>query len=388
MRRRSHKSNAQSLRVLPMPELASYAVREANSRGRLHPDEPPRFRNEFQRDRDRIVHSTAFRRLEYKTQVFVNHEGDLFRTRLTHSIEVAQIARGIARALALNEDLVEAVSLAHDLGHTPFGHAGQDALNECMRDYGGFEHNLQSLRIVDQLEERYAAFDGLNLCFETREGIVKHCPMDKARSLGPLGERFLNGTQPSLEAQICNLADQIAYNNHDVDDGLRSGLVSLEQLDGVSLFASHAAEVRRKNVGIAGRRLVHETVRCMINALVCDVIETTGANIVRECPENIADVRACPPLVSFSEALRESQREMKQFLRKNLYQHYQVLRMTSKAHRIVRDLFDAFMSDPRMLPPQYQDESDQARGVADYVAGMTDRYAMKEHQRLFAVGEI
>ena len=371
-----------------MLELAPYAVTSANSRGRMHRDEPPMFRTEFQRDRDRIIHSTAFRRLEYKTQVFVNHEGDLFRTRLTHSIEVAQIARGIGRALRLNEDIVEAISLAHDLGHTPFGHAGQEALNDCMRDYGGFEHNLQSLRIVDQLEERYAAFNGLNLCFETREGIVKHCSLEKARTLGELGERFRNGTQPSLEAQICNLADQIAYNNHDVDDGLRSGLLSLEQLEGVRLFACHVGEVKRKNPELVGRRLVHETIRRMINALVCDLIETTAANIAREKPEGLPDIRACQPLVTFSEALRESQRELKQFLRKNLYQHYQVLRMTSKAHRIVKDLFGAFLSDPRMLPPQYQDEADQARGVADYVAGMTDRYAMKEYRRLFAVGEI
>ena len=371
-----------------MLELAPYAVTSANSRGRMHADEPPVFRTEFQRDRDRIVHSTAFRRLEYKTQVFVNHEGDLFRTRLTHSIEVAQIARGIGRALRLNEDIVEAISLAHDLGHAPFGHAGQDALNDCMRDYGGFEHNLQSLRIVDQLEERYAAFNGLNLCFETREGIVKHCSLEKARTLGELGERFLNGTRPSLEAQICNLADQIAYNNHDVDDGLRSGLLSLEQLEGVSLFACHVGEVKRKNPALLGRRLVHETIRRMINALVCDLIETTAANVAREQPEGLSDIRACQPLVASSEELRESQCELKQFLRKNLYQHYQVLRMTSKAHRIVKDLFGAFFSDPRMLPPQYQDEADQARGVADYVAGMTDRYAMKEHQRLFAVGEI
>ena len=371
-----------------MLELAPYAVTSANSRGRMHRDEPPMFRTEFQRDRDRIIHSTAFRRLEYKTQVFVNHEGDLFRTRLTHSIEVAQIARGIGRALRLNEDIVEAISLAHDLGHTPFGHAGQEALNDCMRDYGGFEHNLQSLRIVDQLEERYAAFNGLNLCFETREGIVKHCSLEKARTLGDLGERFRNGTQPSLEAQICNLADQIAYNNHDVDDGLRSGLLSLEQLEGVRLFACHVGEVKRKNPELVGRRLVHETIRRMINALVCDLIETTAAIIAREKPVGLPDIRACQPLVSFSEALRESQRELKQFLRKNLYQHYQVLRMTSKAHRIVKDLFGAFLSDPRMLPPQYQDEADQARGVADYVAGMTDRYAMKEYRRLFAVGEI
>lgn len=347
-------------------------------------------RSEFQRDRDRIIHSTAFRRLEYKTQVFVNHEGDLFRTRLTHSLEVAQIGRGIARALRLNEDLVEAVSLAHDLGHTPFGHAGQDALNDCMAEYGGFEHNLQSLRIVDRLEERYAAFDGLNLCFETREGIVKHCSLDNARKLGDLGERFLKRTQPSLEAQICNLADEIAYNNHDVDDGLRSGLITLEQLEGVGLFARHVADVRAAYPGLSGRRLIHETIRRMINALVCDLIDTTAGNIARQSPKSLAEARQGPVLVAFSEALREAQREMKRFLRNELYQHYQVLRMTSKARRIISDLFAAFISDPRLLPPQYQvpADGDQPRSVADYIAGMTDRYAMKEHRRLFAVGEI
>ena len=371
-----------------MTELAPYAVSSANSRGRCHADDKPAYRSEFQRDRDRIVHSTAFRRLEYKTQVFVNHEGDLFRTRLTHSLEVAQIARGIARALRLNEDLVEAIALAHDLGHTPFGHAGQDALNACMRDHGGFEHNLQSLRIVDQLEERYAAFDGLNLCFETREGIVKHCSLDNARTLGELGARFLNSTQPSLEAQICNFADQIAYNNHDVDDGIRSGLISLDQLEGVGLFAHHVSSVRSRYPDLRGRRLIHETIRRMINVLVCDLIETTATNIATHQPNHLSEVRLGPPLVAFSDALREGQREMKQFLRKNLYQHYLVLRMTSKAQRIICDLFSAFMSDPRLLPPQYQDDTDQARGVADYIAGMTDRYAMKEHCRMFAVAEI
>ena len=371
-----------------MADLAPYAVSSANSRGRRHPDDPPTHRSEFQRDRDRIVHSTAFRRLEYKTQVFVNHEGDLFRTRLTHSLEVAQIARGIARALRLNEDLVEAISLAHDLGHTPFGHAGQDALNACMRDFGGFEHNLQSLRIVDSLEERYAAFDGLNLCFETREGIVKHCSPENARKLGELGERFLNRTQPSLEAQICNFADEIAYNNHDVDDGLRSGLISLEQLDNVSLFARYVSDVRSTYSDLGGRRLVHETIRRMINVLVCDLIETTAGNIARYNPKDLAEARLGGPLVEFSVNLRDAQREMKRFLHQNLYQHFQVLRMTSKAQRIVNDLFAAFMDDPRMLPPQYQDRHDQARSVADYIAGMTDRYAMKEHRRLFAVGEI
>ncbi len=371
-----------------MAELAPYAVATSNSRGRVHADEAPTHRSEFQRDRDRIVHSTAFRRLEYKTQVFVNHEGDLFRTRLTHSIEVAQIARGVARALRLNEDLVEAISLAHDLGHTPFGHAGQDALNACMRAHGGFEHNLQSLRIVDLLEERYAAFDGLNLCFETREGIIKHCSAENARRLGELGERFLKRTQPSLEAQICNFADEVAYNNHDVDDGLRSGLISLEQLAEVRLFARYAAVVREAYAGISGRRLVHETVRRMINVLVCDLIETTAGNIARRQPKDLADVRGGAPLVAFSDELCAAQREMKRFLHQHLYQHYQVLRMTSKAQRIISDLFSAFLADPRLLPPDYQADDDQPRRVADYVAGMTDRYAMKEHRRLFAVGEI
>jgi len=372
-----------------MPELVPYAVTTGNSRGRRYPDSAPSYRSEFQRDRDRIVHSTAFRRLEYKTQVFVNHEGDLFRTRLTHSLEVAQIARAIARALQLNEDLAEAISLAHDLGHTPFGHAGQDALNECMREHGGFEHNLQSLRIVDLLEERYAAFDGLNLCFETREGIVKHCSLEKARQMGELGERFLSRTQPSLEAQICNLADEIAYNNHDVDDGLRSGLISLEQLEELSLFARHIADVRRLHPVVGGRRLIHETIRQMINAQVCDLIETSAANISQHTPRDLAEARSGPALVAFSDDSFQAQRQMKRFLRTQLYQHYQVLRMASKARRIVSDLFAAFTGDPRLLPPQYQlpDDGDQARQVADYIAGMTDRYAIKEHRRLFAVSE-
>lgn len=372
-----------------MSDLAPYAVTSANTKGRRYADESPVHRSEFQRDRDRIVHSTAFRRLEYKTQVFVNHEGDLFRTRLTHSLEVAQIARGIARALRLNEDLVEAISLAHDLGHTPFGHAGQDALDSCMSSHGGFEHNLQSLRIVDLLEERYAAFNGLNLCFETREGVVKHCSLENARKLGDLGERFINRTQPSLEAQICNLADEIAYNNHDIDDGLRSGLITLDQLENVGLFARHVSDVRSRFAQLEGRRLVHETIRRMINALVCDLIETTASNIRRTNPATVNEVREVGAvLVCFSEELRESQREMKRFLRSQLYKHYQVLRMTSKAHRIISDLFNVFTDDPRLLPPQFQSAEEQPRRIADYIAGMTDRYAMKEHRRLFAVGEI
>ena len=370
-----------------MSELAPYAVSMGNSRGRRQAEEQPSHRSEFQRDRDRIVHSTAFRRLEYKTQVFVNHEGDLFRTRLTHTLEVAQIARGIARSLRLNEDLAEAISLAHDLGHTPFGHAGQDALNECMRGQGGFEHNLQSLRIVDRLEERYAAFDGLNLTYETREGIVKHCSLENARLLGDVGERFIKRTQPSLEAQICNFADEIAYNNHDVDDGLRSGLITLEQLEEVSLFARHVADVRATYPGLGGRRLVHETIRRMINVLVCDLIETTASNIALQSPRDLADARAGAPLVAFSVELHEAQREMKRFLHKNLYQHFQVLRMTRKAGRIISDLFLAFVADPRMLPPQYLGAVEQPRQIADYIAGMTDRYAIKEHRRMFSVGE-
>ncbi len=385
---RSLMCHKPSMPVSAVNELASYAASFANSRGRRYLEAAPDYRSEFQRDRDRIVHSTAFRRLEYKTQVFVNHEGDLFRTRLTHSLEVAQIARGIARALRLNEDLVEAVSLAHDLGHTPFGHAGQDALNECMSDFGGFEHNLQSLRIVDELEERYAAFSGLNLCFETREGIVKHCSLDMARKLGELGERFLSGQQPSLEAQICNLADEIAYNNHDIDDGLRSGLLLSDQLMNVSLFREHFQQVSSMSPELPGRRLIYETVRRMINALVCDLIETTQNNIARSKPDSLADIRLAGKLVGFSSTMREAQHEMKRFLRENLYQHYQVLRMTKKAHRIVADLFSAFLSDPRLLPEEYRDRGDQPRRVADYVAGMTARYAMKEHRRLFAVGEI
>lgn len=373
-----------------MSDLAPYAVGDANSRGRAMVEPRPKARSEFQRDRDRIVHSTAFRRLEYKTQVFVNHEGDLFRTRLTHSIEVAQIARSIARALHLNDDLAEAIALAHDLGHTCFGHAGQDALNECMQGHGGFEHNLQSLRIVDRLEERYGAFDGLNLMFETREGILKHCSPARARDLGELGQRFLEGRQPSLEAQICNLADEIAYNNHDVDDGLRSGLLTLEQLEGISLFARHAAAADEEFPRIAGRRRVHETVRRMIDAQVTDLLAESSRRIAVAGPRTLADVHAAPELIAFTDAMQTENRTLKGFLREHLYQHYQVLRMTTKARRVIQDLFGAFVADPRLLPPQYQQMAATegvTRATADYIAGMTDRYSMKEHRRLFSVGE-
>ncbi len=373
-----------------MPDLAPYAIGPHNTLGRARRESPPVGRSEFQRDRDRIIHSTAFRRLEYKTQVFVNHEGDLFRTRLTHSLEVAQIARSVARNLRLNEDLVEAISLAHDVGHTPFGHAGQDALHKCMKPHGGFEHNLQSLRVVDRLEQRYAAFDGLNLCFETREGILKHCALKNARLLGDVGERFVQRRRPSLEAQLANLADEIAYNNHDVDDGLRSGLLTIDQLARVGIFARHMKEVRRGYPKIDERRLVHETVRRMIGTLVIDLTRQSARNIKAHAPGDIDDVRAAAPLIAFSAAIQYQQRELKRFLRVNLYQHHQVARMTNKARRIVHDLFHAFFDEPRLMPPQYHAlaTSDTARTVADYIAGMTDRYAIREYRRLFAVDEI
>ncbi len=373
--------------------LAPYAASNANSRGRRHPEPAPAYRSEFQRDRDRIIHCAAFRRLEYKTQVFVNHEGDLFRTRLTHSIEVAQIGRSIARALGLNEDLTEAIALAHDLGHTPFGHTGQDALNDCMREHGGFEHNLQSLRVVDLLEEKYAAFPGLNLSFETREGILKHCSLKNAAPLGELGRRFLEQKQPSLEAQIANLADEIAYNNHDVDDGLRSGLIGLEQLMETALFGEHYRAVERAYPALAPRVRIHEIVRRMINHLVTDLIEQTRARIEAAGIAGIEDVRACgQALAGHSQALRAQSQELKQFLRRRLYAHYRVRRMSQKAARIVTELFQALMDDVRLLPPQYQDKiaepAAQARVIADYIAGMTDRYAIREHKRLFDPAEL
>jgi dGTPase len=372
-----------------MRRYAPYAARPENSRGRLHREPPPRNRSEYQRDRDRIVHSTAFRRLEYKTQVFVNHEGDLFRTRLTHSLEVAQIARAAARSLGLDEDLTEAIALAHDLGHTPFGHTGQDALNACMKPHGGFEHNLQSLRVVDVLEQRYAAFDGLNLTFETREGILKHCSLRNARRLGEIGERFIRRRQPSLEAQLANVADEIAYNNHDVDDGLRSGLISLEQLAGVRIFARHMEAVLKDYPRLAGRRLIHETVRRMINTLVTDLVGASARNIRARAPASVEDVRRAPPLIAFSREVREESLELKGFLRDNLYRHYRVVRMSGKARRIVCELFQAFHADPRLLPPEFRDRAreDAPRAIADYIAGMTDRYAMLEHRRLFAMEE-
>jgi dGTPase len=372
-----------------MSELSQYAAHPEQTRGRRYHEDPPQGRNHFQRDRDRIIHSTAFRRLEYKTQVFVNHEGDLFRTRLTHSLEVAQIGRAIARTLRLQEDLVEAVALAHDLGHTPFGHAGQDALNECMQNFGGFEHNLQSLRVVDHLEQRYAEFDGLNLTFEVREGILKHCSVKNARLLGDVGQRFLDKTQPSLEAQVANLADEIAYNNHDVDDGLRSGLITLEQLKEVRIFSEHLQHVQDLYPNLNDRRLVHETIRRMINSLVLDLCVQSEEAIAAVGPQSIDNVRKLPPLIRFSDAIQQQQLELKQFLRANLYRHYRVNRMSAKAQHTIRKLFEAFMRDPALMPEDFQQRAkvDRSRAVADYIAGMTDRYAMKEYQRLFVVSE-
>lgn len=373
-----------------MTALASYAARSTESRGRQYPEPAAAPRSEFQRDRDRIIHCAAFRRLEYKTQVFVNHEGDLFRTRLTHSLEVAQIGRTVARILQIDEDLVEAIALAHDLGHTPFGHAGQDALNACMREHGGFEHNLQSLRVVDVLEERYAEFDGLNLSFETREGILKHCSLPNAEKLGEVGARFLNKTQPTLEAQVANLADEIAYNNHDVDDGLRSGFITLEQLREVRIFARHCAEVSSKYPHLNDRRVITETVRRIINTLILDLVATTRGNIAQHRVQSLDELKQAPQLAAFSPEILEEHRELKRFLRHNLYRHYKVARMSAKATRIVTDLYTAFTSDARLLPGEHQDRVAAlgARAVADYIAGMTDRYAMREHRRIFAVEEI
>jgi dGTPase len=369
--------------------LAPYAAHSSKSRGRRHVEPAPGSRSEFQRDRDRIIHSTAFRRLEYKTQVFLNHEGDLFRTRLTHSIEVSQIGRTLARSLRLNEDLVEATALAHDLGHTPFGHVGQDVLNECMKEYGGFEHNLQSLRVVDALEEHYGAFDGLNLTFETREGILKHCSLANARQLGELGQRFIDRTQPSLEAQLTNLADEIAYNNHDIDDGLRSGLLSMAQMEEVELFARHRHVVEAEYPGLPGRRALYETIRLMITAMTADLVATSAQLLMEAAPADIDDVRAGAPLIRFSQKMRDETTALKRFLYANLYRHFQVNRMRVKASRIVRELFDAFMTDPVLLPPDYQvasgDVTRQARKIADYIAGMTDRYAIREHRRIFSL---
>lgn len=377
--------------------LAPYASDPAQSRGRRYPEAEAPTRTAFQRDRDRVIHSTAFRRLVYKTQVFLNHEGDLFRTRLTHSLEVAQLGRSIARSLKLNEDLVEAIALAHDLGHTPFGHAGQDALNACMQsltpgehaeDGWGFEHNLQSLRVVDELEERYPAFDGLNLSFETREGILKHCSRHNAQRLErhePQGvaARFLNGGSPSLEAQLCNLADEIAYNAHDIDDGVRSGLLTLEQLGEVPMFEHHRQQALRAHPTLAGRRLLFESIRLMLSDQVYDVIDHTRLRIAEQALESADAARQLPTLVAFSPAMRDRSQVLKTFLLRNLYRHPQVMETTTRARRVVSDLFERYMNAPQELPEAHGRSHHHARAVADYIAGMTDRFAIREHERLF-----
>jgi dGTPase len=369
------------------PGLAAYACDPARSRGRRHPEPDAPTRSAFQRDRDRIVHSTAFRRLVYKTQVFLNHEGDLFRTRLTHSLEVAQLGRSMARSLGLNEDLVEAIALAHDLGHTPFGHAGQDVLNECMAEHGGFEHNLQSLRVVDELEERYPAFNGLNLSFETREGILKHCSRRNAELLharepGGVAQRFLDNTRPSLEAQLCNLADEIAYNAHDIDDGVRSGLLTLSQLQDLELVERYRQQTLHEFPALRGRRLLYETIRRMLSDQVYDVINATRAAIAQVQADSLEAVRAAPALVRFSAAMREQSHELKRFLFANLYRHPQVMQTTDQARQVVRDLFVAYVQNPKEMQADFARREDTPQAVADYIAGMTDRFAAREHSRL------
>lgn len=378
--------------MLETAALAPYACHPGQSRGRRHSELAAPTRTDFQRDRDRIVHSTAFRRLVYKTQVFLNHEGDLFRTRLTHSLEVAQLGRSIARALRLSEDLVEAIALAHDLGHTPFGHAGQDALNACMAEHGGFEHNLQSLRVVDSLEERYPDFNGLNLSFETREGILKHCSQRNARRIearepGGVATRFLHEAgsaprQPSLEAQLANLADEIAYNAHDIDDGVRSGLITLQQLREVPLFDSFFEQTMAAHPQLQGRRVLFESIRRMLSAQVYDVIDATQRALAAARPADLAAVRESAALLVFSDAMRQQSAALKRFLFRNLYRHPQVTQMTLQARRVVQELFAAYRADPAQMKPAFASQPNQPRAVADYIAGMTDRFAAREHERL------
>lgn len=373
-----------------MQLLANYAV--TVSQGREYNEAPPKYRTDFQRDRDRIIHSSAFRRLEYKTQVFINHEGDLFRTRLTHSLEVAQVGRSVANALKLNVDLVEAICLAHDLGHTPFGHSGQDVLNECMLKHGEhFEHNLQSLRIVTELEERYAEFNGLNLTFETLEGILKHCSLARAQELGRLGLRFINRQQPSLEAQLANIADELAYNFHDLDDGLRANLISLEELEEVTIIREQLSIIRHKYPALTGRRLHKELVRHLINSSIYHLIENSLNNVQKYKVNSVDDVRQAPAIVQYTQEYHTLQRDLKLFLHKNLYKHYTVMQLRYKAENVVRSLFNAFMENFRILPPQFQSRIEKdglPRVVADYISGMTDRYAFRQYNRLFTVENV
>ena len=392
--------------------LAFFSADPAASRGRRHFEPPAPTRSDFQRDRDRIVHSTAFRRLVYKTQVFLNHEGDLFRTRLTHSLEVAQLGRSIARNLQLNEDLVEAIALAHDLGHTPFGHAGQDALHACLKAHdagsAGFEHNMQSLRVVDSLEECYPNYNGLNLTFETREGILKHCSRRnalhlEAREPGGVARRFIEQLpdnppwlQPSLEAQLANLADEIAYNAHDIDDGVRSGLLDMDHLDAVELFRNFRGKALQYHPHLKDRRLLFETIRRMLSAQVYDVMDATRAALAKAAPPDLDAVCQLPALVGFGDEMALQSTALKRFLHANLYRHPQVVQTTQAAQQVVRDLFAAYMNDPAQMPQAHIDRFEGADGlaslptpvtkpervVADYIAGMTDRFATREYVRL------
>ena len=371
--------------------LASYSLKSSNTIGRKYKENPPKRRTEFQRDRERIIHSTAFRRLEYKTQVFVNHEGDMYRTRLTHTIEVAQISRAVARALKINEDLTEAISLSHDLGHTPFGHAGQDILNECMKSFGGFEHNIQSLRIVDKLENVYPNFSGLNLCFETREGILKKCNKARAEKIGDIANRILNKEQSSLEAQVTNLCDEIAYNNHDIQDGIRAKKIFLEQLEEVPIFKDQMVITLEQYPQLSKSKIVNETVRRIINLLVTDLISNSEKNILEQNIETPMDVKNCDrQIVEFSEKIKIESMTLKRFLHKNLYQHPDVKMMTDKAVNVVSNLFEAYLNDINLLPQEYLkynlekiNKKSKERVVSDYIAGMTDRFALKEHKKLY-----
>jgi dGTPase len=364
--------------------LKPYAADPLKTLGRQYIETKSSTRNDFQRDRDRIIHSSAFRRLEYKTQVFVNHEGDMFRTRLTHSIEVSQISRGIARTLGCHEDLAETIALAHDLGHTPFGHAGQDALNNCMKLHGGFEHNLQSLRAVDYLERRYASFDGLNLTFESREGILKHCSIKNAKTLGSVGERFIKKKQPSLEAQIVNIADEIAYNNHDVDDGFRSGLLNFKALMENNLFSRCAKVVDETYSNIKDSQKINEVVRRMIHLLIEDVCAQSKKNLDDYQPKSIDNVRGLPHLIDFSPGVKKEQHELKQFLRRAMYEHPHVDKMTQNAGKTIEKLFAYYIKEPKAIPENFSMDrmDDSARVIADYIAGMTDRFAIQAASKL------
>ncbi len=378
----------------PAP-LAPYAALPERSRGRLYPEPESPGRSAFQRDRDRIIHSTAFRRLQYKTQVFVYHEGDHYRTRLTHSLEVAQIARSLARALDLNEDLAEALALAHDLGHTPFGHAGEEALDAAMKPFGGFSHNDQTLRILTSLERRYADFDGLNLTWETLEGTVKHNgPVsppfsDTVRDYNARQDLALD-TWPSAEAQAAGLSDDIAYDNHDIDDGVRAGLFSLDDLKDVPLIGEAIAQARGRNIKMEESRLIHESVRRLIDRMVNDVVNESRRRLEAAKVSSVEDVRRQHgPLVAFSDGMRERELGLRKFLFERMYRHHRVNRMTSKARRVVAALFEYFTREPDGLPAEWRDQTDKqdkrktARVVADYIAGMTDRFALDEHRRLY-----